>query len=281
LAVIVFAAALALTFPWGQLLRLATRRAAAEAGLAVRFERVGLARQGLLVSGLEVECTACISTADSLRLHVEQLVATPSLWGVLTGRRGIPWRARANLYGGTADGTLGGSPESLEIDLTFADIDLAKLPLANPGTIVEGISSGEVVMTRAAEASVSTAGRWQLRAREIRASGLVAGRLPLPAVDIARLVSRGTWSGARIEVTDLVAEGSFGDVRLAGRILLRDPTDASAISASMTFTPPERPPAEIDVLLRMLLPPGTHKSPQSYHVAGTLAAPMVTPAAGR
>jgi type II secretion system protein N len=281
LAVIAFAAAVALTFPWGQLVRLLARRAAADAGLGIRFERAGIARRGLLVTGLEVECAACVSTAEGLRLEVDRLVATPSAWGLLTGRRGIPWRARARLYGGTADLTLGGGPESLEISLTFTDIDLARLPLARPGTIAQGIGTGEVVMTHAAQASPPTAGRWRLRAREIRASGLVAGRLPLPVVAIARLVSSGTWTGPRVEVTDLAAEGSFGDLRLAGRVLLREPTEASAINARMTYRPPERAPPEIAVLLGLLLPPGARESRQSYRLAGTLAAPMVTPAAGR
>ncbi len=281
LAVVAFVVAVTLTFPWGQLARLVARRAAVDAGLVIRFERSRLVRDGVLVTGLEVERATAVTAPDRPRLRIDRLVATPSLWGVLTGRRGMPWRARARLYGGTAEATVRGSRDAPHVDLRWTRIDLATLPLEDSGTAVRGVSSGQVAVSSETGEPTATTGTWQLQAHEVTASGLVAGRLILPAVGVTRLTSTGTWTGPRIDVTDLAATGSFGSLRLAGRIMLRHPTETSAIKAEMTFTPPTEPPPEVAVLLGLLLPPGGQDRPRSYNVTGTLAVPMVTPAQSR
>ena len=289
-ALAVFVIAVAVSLPWDKIAHLMIGRFAADAGWQIRFDYGRLVPAGVLLAGLEIEPRGPAAGRRRPPVRIDTLVATPSVRGLLTGRRGVPWRARAQLYGGRARGRLEGTPGTWHVDVEWDDIDLARLPLP-PTTHLSGSSGGQVTISiteSAPQTTLSAAendrarvtGSWTVRAHDLVASGLRGGNMLLPPVTVSQLASSGTWSDRRVEVSTLSAEGPLGTLDLRGRLMLREPTENSAINADLTYAAPHEPPADVAALLKLFLPPDAQQV-RSYHVTGTLAAPSLTAAPPR
>lgn len=277
IALLAFAIVIVGRLPYDRFARLAIDRAAIAAGIEIRYASSVLGWRGVELSDVEVEIepnrAAHPHGAEPIR--VDRLTLRPSLWGLLRGHRGMPWTAQAHLDDGTAHGVLGGRPAAWHLRVKWTQVDLGQLPPPRPDGRITGVCNGWIEASTTAD---GTQGRWVISARQLTISGLRGGHLVLPTLEVSQADARGTWTGRRVTVEELDAEGSFGELHLAGRIMRRQPLEKSALNLQMTHVPPSNPPAELALFFKIFLP-GKTTGEQRYNLGGTLGLPTITPQA--
>jgi len=276
LALAAFTAALLPHLPIDPLLAPVVARLAAGAGVRFRYRTSRLAWDGIALTGLEVDVAD--AAAGERPVRIDRLGLRPSLMGFLWGRRGTPWRASARLYDGSATARLDRDAGRWRAQITWSAVDLGKLGV-DVDRGFSGMSDGRLHTAQPASAGGEGDGSWELAVLDAVAKDLRAGQLVLPPITIQRLDSSGTWQGRRLTIDSLDATGSFGSVSLAGRVVLRDPPEQSALNLTLTHRAPAVVPPDLAIALRLLLPQsgGAAAEPTTYHVGGTLGLPTIGP----
>lgn len=275
LALIAFMTVIVFQLPYDRLTHLAIERASTAAGIRIRYARSALGWRGVILSDVEL-CLAPHPVPpgrDTQSIQVDRLALRPSLWGLLRGRNGVPWTARAQLYDGSARAIIDGSSAEWRLHAEWTEINLGRLPAWRPDGRITGVSDGRI---NASATAANTHGGWAISARRLAVHGLRSGQLVLPPLEASRANTVGTWTGRRLMVEALDAQGAFGELHLAGRIMLRDPLEKSALSMRMTHVVPSQPPPELALFLKILLP-GAATGQGTYTIGGTLGLPSITP----
>jgi type II secretion system protein N len=273
LAALVSAAALLPRVPTDRFIRPGLDQLVTSTGVEMRYRRSQLRLCGLALANVQVDIAGRgPATTPPRTVEVDRLLLRPSLWGVVTGRRGVPWTMAAHLYGGSASATLDGGPEAWTIDLAWSAIDMSGVAKLWGQAQLAGRSDGRIRFSGPSTESETTEGSWDIVARKVTAEGLRRGRLVFPPLDVPKLRTVGSWKGRRVTVRAFKALGSFGRVSLSGRMMLREPAEKSALSMELKHVAPRKIPPDLAPLLQMLLPPGTTQG-ASYKVSGTLGLP--------
>jgi type II secretion system protein N len=271
-------AALFASVPTDRFIRPRLDQLATSMGVEVRYRRSQLGLSGIALAGVQVDTAGHgPATTPSRTLEVDHLLLRPSLWGVVTGRRGMPWTMMARLYDGSASATVDGRPEDWTIDLAWLAIDMSGVANLWGQVQLTGRSDGRVLLSGPGAEGKTTEGSWDILARKVTADGLRRGRLEFPPLDVPKLRTVGSWKRRRVVVRAFKATGSFGRISLSGRMMLREPAEKSALSMELTHVAPRQIPPDLAPLLRMLLPmPPAETHGASYRVSGTLGLPSVT-----
>jgi type II secretion system protein N len=276
LALAAFVVALLPRLPVDPLLAPVVERLATDAGVRLRYQRSRLAWDGITLADLEVDVADAAAGDRSVR--IDRLGLRPSLTGFLWRRSGAPWRVRASLYGGSATARLDRDGGRWRAEITWSAVDLGKLGL-DVARDLSGVSEGRLDAAAPGAPGAEGDGSWKLAVLDAVAKNLRAGQLVLPPIAIQRLDSTGTWQGRRLTIESMDAAGSFGSVSLAGRVVLRDPTEQSALNLTLTHRTPAVVPPDLAIVMRLLLPRSSAAAaePTTYHVGGTLGLPTVGP----
>jgi hypothetical protein len=107
------------------------------------------------------------------------------------------------------------------------------------------------------------------------ADGVRAGSLLLPVIEGARARTAGAWENRTVEVADASAAGAFGRLTLSGKIVLREPAESTALNLRLRVSPASPMPADVALLLGMILPQGATTREGTYRIGGTAGRPTI------
>lgn len=226
-ALAVLVAALVLLFPTAAVVR----------RLVVRLTPPGLpppafAEAHLWPGGLRLSGVTLSRPEGRVVVTAEHVDLRPSLWGLVTGRRGHPWAVDAAVCGGSADGTITDEGAATVLDVEFRDADLAACPLLElGGAALTGRAAGSMHLRL--DPSAPPHGNGQLTLTDVlwRGQGVLA---------IFRANSAsGNWRLERQKLTlaSLDVRLPALVVRGAGEVQLTEPLADSDLRLALTLTP--------------------------------------------
>jgi len=282
-AIAVLAVVLALTLSPDPLIRLGLDELEGATGIRARYGTGRFRLSGIALTDVDLEVgSRTPSTSPTPTMRMDRVLVRPSFVGLLTGRRGLPCTVVADLCEGNATLTLEGQTDAWKLALDWSAIEARYVHPWRGKPDLAGLIDGRLsVSTRVIDGQSAPEGSWNIAGKEITVDGLKSGDLLLPRLTLSTLQMTGAWTGRRATVTKLDAEGSFGHVLLSGKLVLRIPVEKTGLNMRMTLVTSSDMPQELGFLLRMLLPQGSSTLSETYHVGGTLAMPMLTPAADR
>lgn len=196
----------------------------------------------LLPGGVTLRKVTLARPAGPVVVSAERVDLWPSLFGLLTGARGHPWRFDADICGGTAKGTVALDGAATVTDVEFDEADLAACPVLElGGASLTGRGRGNVHLRLEPVAPAHGNGQLELRDVMWRGQGLLA-------IFRANTAS-GSW---RLEERRLTLASI--DVRLptlqfrgTGEVVLAEPLARSDLRLALTLTSadPSEPPRPI------------------------------------
>jgi type II secretion system protein N len=252
-AVAVFVAVIAVTFPTDALLRALVARATPYGSVSASFTRAHLRPWGLRVDGVGLRAPDGSLVADA-----EWVSARPSLVGFLRDRTGRPWRLGAGTCGGRIDAVVDRDDAGSAASITWNDVDLGRCP---PVALL-----GETVAGAAAE------GRIGLRGGVWKGAGRFVPALETLHADPASVAW--TLQGNRLQLTAIAVDGPDVKASGGGTVELARAPRESRLALSLTIAPgPQAPPGFRDLLAR--LPPTGDDDTRRLDVGGTLAFPQL------
>jgi type II secretion system protein N len=257
---------------------LADLRTTTDVNIRYDSSRIGLT--GIILSGVVVDTAPAepaVKKADEVRF--DRVVLRPSVWGLVTGRRGLPLTVTPELDAGSATLTLDEQPETWAAVVEWTGIDAANAQQLWSGrTRLNGLSNGRVTVTGRHDGGGVAGGSWEIASQEMTIDGLRSGQLVFPRLSFSRFESSGSWEGRQATVTTLNTDGTLGRIELSGKVIMRTPFEKSALRMEMIHRPPPKLPPELAVMLKMMLPPGGVTRGGTYRVAGTIGGPALSPA---
>jgi type II secretion system protein N len=189
-------------------------------------------------------------------LSAAHVRVAPSLISLFRGHP-YPVAVSGDLYGGTLSGTVDLRPAAFAIDARLAGVDVGRyagLRLFMEGTL-RGRIDGELALQGNAEKPATTTGQISLRAGDLaleggKIRGITVPDLHFPEVRLAGDVKRG-----RLELGDVVANGSEISARGDGNVVLQHPLAASIMNLTLAVRPAPQAPDNLKLALNLL--PGT------------------------
>jgi len=269
---------LALTLSPDLFIRLGLNELERAAAIQVRYGTGHFRLRGVVLRDVILDpASSAPSSASASVISMQRVVVRPSLVGLIGGRRGRPWTVLAELYEGSAKLILDGRGDAWKATLDWSQINLNRVHLWQGKPDFLGLSDGRVSLSAPGPGGVPVIeGSWSAVGTDITAVGLKSGHLLLPPITLSTLRTTGEWTGRRATVTTFDARGPFGRLHLSGKLVLRTPIENTGLNMTMTHVASKDAPRELEILLRILLPRPAAADGSTYHVAGTLAMPMVT-----
>ena len=264
-ALAVFVAVIAVTFPTDAILRALIARVTPSGSLSVSFAHAHVRPWGLRVDGVGVRAPDGSLVADA-----EWVSARPSLLGFVRDRTGRPWNLGAGTCGGRIDAVVDRDDGGSAASITWNDLDLARCrPVALLGQTVAGVVDGTAVVRGAGTAAE---GRIGVRGGVWKGAGRFVPALETLHADPASVAW--TLQGNRVELSAIAVDGPDVHASGGGTVeVARAPRD-SRLALSLTVAPgPQAPPGFRDLLAR--LPPAGDDDARRLEVGGTLAFPQL------
>ncbi len=203
--------------------------------------------------------------------------AAPSVFGLLHAQP-FPLGVRADLYGGTLDGTVDLRPDAFAVHAALANLDVARyagLRLFMEGTL-RGRIDGSLELAGNATKPTSTSGRVDLRATDLALEGGKVWGITVPDMHFPELRLEGVVKGGRLDLGDVSAHGREVTVQGSGNVLLQHPLAASLLNLDLVLTPAADLPDNLRLAFSLIpSEPGTHGE-RHIHLSGTLAQPRTT-----
>ncbi len=272
---VLFAIFLAATFPHELVLR-RVLEPAATAPVAVEVRGVHLGwTLGYTIDELRLLRRDADPTLPLL--SAARVAASPSILGLLHGQP-FPLGVRADLYGGTVDGTVDLRPDGFAVRTALANVDVGRyagLRLFMEGTL-QGRVDGSIELAGNAVRPTSTSGRIDLHAADLALEGGKVQGVTVPDLHFPELRLEGTIKSGRLELGDVNARGREVTVQGTGNVLLAHPLAASLLNLDLVLTPAPDLPDNLRLALN-LIPgePGEHGE-RRIHLSGTIAQPRLT-----
>jgi type II secretion system protein N len=258
-AALLFALFTALLFPTDAIVRAIVTR---PGWPPTAIERARLRPNGIHLEGVTVrdDAGAPIVRADRIRL-------VPSLLDLVTGGDGSPWRADAELCGGTAAATVAPEGGATAVTLTWEDADLAVCPpLGITAGALAGRARGAARLRLAAGTAPAGEGQIEVAAAEWRAPH---GFAALGALHAERATVRWRLGDDVLHLDDIALTGPEVSVSGAGEVHINEPLRDSDLSIRLALLEAPGAPPLVRLLFR------SPHEPRHVTVAGTLAAPEV------
>jgi len=264
-AVAVFVAVIAATFPTDTLLRALIARAIPSGSVVVAFTHAHLRPWGLRVDGVAVRAPDGSLVADA-----EWLSARPSLTGFLRDRTGRPWRLGAGTCGGRVDAIVDRDDGGSTASITWDELDLARCPpVALLGQTVAGVIGGTAVVRGAGTAAE---GRIGLRGGVWKEAGRFVPALETLHADPASVAW--TLRGNHLELSGIAVDGPDVKATGGGTVEVARAPRESRLALSLIVAPgPQAPPGFRDLLAR--LPATGDGDARRLEVGGTLGFPQL------
>jgi type II secretion system protein N len=264
-AVAVFVAVIAATFPTDTLLRALIARAIPSGSVVVAFTHAHLRPWGLRVDGVAVRAPDGSLVADA-----EWLSARPSLTGFLRDRTGRPWRLGAGTCGGRVDAIVDRDDGGSTASITWDELDLARCPpVALLGQTVAGVIGGTAVVRGAGTAAE---GRIGLRGGVWKGAGRFVPALETLHADPASVAW--TLRGNHLELSGIAVDGPDVKATGGGTVEVARAPRESRLALSLIVAPgPQAPPGFRDLLAR--LPATGDGDARRLEVGGTLGFPQL------
>lgn len=261
-AALLFATFLGWLFPTDDVAR---RLLAGLSGPVVTFEHSALRPRGIRLDGVTISIPEA-----ALTLHADHAYARPSLWSLVRGGDGLPWRIDAAVCGGDVETTVaaGPAPATTAVTIVFDGAELGSCPpLAIAGGALAGRADGAARLLVVPGTPPEGDGSVQVRGAAWRNPGdlPLLGTLHAETASVRWRLHDGLLALEGIALTgpELSASGS-GEVRLA------EPVPDSAVAIRLALTPG---PQETG-FLQLMLPPSA--GTKNLTVAGRLASPQVS-----
>lgn len=271
LALVVFGAVLALTFPTDALVRSLLARLLPPGGPALDFARASLRPRGLRLEQVTLRRPdgRALASLDWLRLR-------PSLLGLVSDHTGRPWRVALGACGGTVEATLAAEDGADVARIAWRQVDLGNCPpLGMTGEAIAGLAEGSATLRRVPARPLAGDGTVTIRGAAWRAAGRVPGLDVLhadPALVRWRLAEgRLVLDGIDLHGPELAASGS-GTLRLARAL------GDSALDFRLALLPGPATPPRVQDLLGLLPPSTAIPGARTLTLSGTLVAPRLGPA---
>jgi len=263
-AIAVFVAVIAVTFPTDALLRALVARAIPSGSVVVAFAQAHLRPWGLRVDGVAVRAPDGTLVADA-----EWVSARPSLAGLFRDRTGRPWRLAVGTCGGRIEAVVDRDDGGSAASITWNDVDLARCPpVALLGETVAGTIDGSAVVRGAGAAAE---GRIGVRGGVWKGAGRFVPALETLHADPASLAW--TLQGNRVDLTTIAVDGPDVKATGGGRVELARAPRESRLALSLTIAPgPGAPAGFRDLIAR--LPPADGDA-RRLEVSGTLGFPQL------
>lgn len=225
--VAVLAAAIALLFPTGAVVRRLLARSTPAGAATPTFEEAHLRPGGIVLRKVTLARPTgpVIVSADRVDLR-------PSLLGLLTGNGGHPWSFDADICGGTAQGTVAAEDGATVSDVEFENADLGACPILElGGAALAGRGRGNVHLRLEPVAPAHGNGQLELVDVTWRGQGLLA---------ILRAHSAsGSWrlEEKKLTLASLVVRVATSIFRGGGEIVLAEPLADSDLRLALTMAP--------------------------------------------
>lgn len=270
LAVAVFAATLAFTFPTDALVRAAVARYTPPGYPTLVFARAGLRPRGLLLEQVALRRSDgyALASADWAELQL-------SWRGLLRDGTGRPWGIVIGACGGKLEGTIAAEGVGHAVGLSWRDLDLGGCaPLQVTGEAIEGVAEGLATLRLDGGGRPAGEGNVRIRSAAWRAAGRLPGLDTLHAdpalVRFTLREGRLVLDGIDLYGPDLEASGS-GTLRLAGLGNLA----RSSLDVALAVAPGSAASPLVRDLLATLPPADTRPGAYRLALTGTLAAPRL------
>ncbi|HZP43563.1 MAG TPA: type II secretion system protein GspN [Candidatus Binatia bacterium] len=261
-AALLFVAFVAWLFPADDVAR---RVLAGVPSPVVTFERAALRPRGI-----RLDRVAIAIPEASVTLHADRAWARPSVWSLVRGGGGLPWRIEAAICGGDVDATVAAddAPAATAVSIVFERAELASCPpLAIAGGALAGRAQGTARLRVVPGVAPEGEGTVEVRGATWRNPGdlPLLGTLHAETASVRWRLQDGllVLDGIALAGPELSATGS-GEVRFAA------PIPESAVTLRLALTPGPRETG----FLQLVLPPAA--GTRSLTVAGRLGSPQVS-----
>jgi type II secretion system protein N len=229
--------------------------------------------RGLALNGVRVSSLAGDVGAPYLEMNT--LWVRPVLTELM---RGNPYALalQADLYGGTADGTL-----SVKGETVAGSMNLSGASLGRYRTLTAQLEEGQVAGRVSGQLTFEAAGP---SVEAAQASGEL--RLENGSIEKAKISGFGVpdlhfketrlkfaMQGGRMEIEQFNATGDELNVNASGTVTFREPLDASVLNLKATMLPGKEAPDAIRGLVAMIPKPQGAKPDAPVRISGTLAKP--------
>ncbi len=268
-AAVLFAVVLGLTFPTDQLVRNLLARVPLPDGHALTFQHARLRPWGLTLDD------AAYRRPDGNPLvETEWLRLRPSWTSLWRDRLGRPWHVAAGVFGGSVDGELDAGDAGRTVEMTWADVDVARLLAAlQRDDPLAGLMTGRAAVRLPRTGSASGDGELTLRTASWQPPIAALEDVPLHA---DRATLRWSLADGRLELSSADLRGEELDLTAQGQIELADgDLGRSVLDLQVTIAPLPGAPLELRRLLDGL--PHRPDGVRDFRLTGTLDAPRVTP----
>ncbi len=231
--------------------------------------------RGLALNGVRVSSLAGDTTAPYLELNT--LWVRPLLSELI---RGNPYALalQADLYGGTADGTLTVDGQTVSGTMKFDGASLGRYPtltaILEEGQIA-GRLSGEVSFEAAGPSIDAGQASGEVRLENSSLEKAKISGLTVPDLHFKESRLKFALQSGRMEVEQLNANGDELSVSASGTVTFRDPIDASVLNLKATMLPGKEATDAIRALIALIPKPQGAKPDAPMRISGTLSKPRV------
>lgn len=229
--------------------------------------------RGLALNGVSVSSLAADTPAPYLEMNT--LWVRPVLTELI---RGNPYALamQAELYGGTADGTLRMNGQTVA-----GSMNLSGASLGRYRTLTSALEEGQLAGRVSGQISFEAAGP---SIEAAQASGEV--RLENGSIEKAKIAGFGVpdlhfketrlkfgIQGGRMEIEQFNATGDELNINASGTVTFREPIDASVLNLKATMLPGKEAPDAIRGLIALIPKPRDAKPDAPVRISGTLSKP--------
>jgi type II secretion system protein N len=229
--------------------------------------------RGLALNGVRVSSVAGETTEPYLELNT--LWVRPLFSQLI---RGNPYALalQAELYGGTADGTLALKGQTVSGQMSFDGASLGRYrtlaALLEEGQIA-GRLSGTVSFEAAGPSVEAGQASGEVRLENSSLEKARISGLLVPDLHFKETRLKFAMQSGRIEIEQFNANGDELSVNASGTVTFRAPIDASVLNLKMTMLPGKEATDAIRALLALVPKPQGGKPDAPVRISGTLAKP--------
>jgi type II secretion system protein N len=260
-----------LTLPVEPLLQQVVRTVEQTSALRVRYSAGEWSwLQGWTLKDLSIE------RSGMAPLRISRLTLSPSFFGLLYGQP-FPLTYSANLYGGTAEGTLQREAAAWRVQFSVNQLALEQLPFPAPWG--QGRVTGNATLSGTVQGTPGDVTSWSGDMNTTITEGsLKAGNIakfPVPALQTAQAQGQATLKNGRLDVSDLTLAADGIEAHLQGAISLRLPLEWSALDLQLTTRQTGTPPPPLTTLVSLLPAVPGSQGERRATITGTLTAPVM------
>lgn len=268
----IFVIALLYLLPHAEIARIAIGEATRSAPISLRFADVSFA----FPNGYRFEAIRVSPREQPGRqIMVDELTVWIPLSSLLLGRTDTV-AFSGELWGGSIDGIAGNADGRISSSVQLQDVrlqPLSRLLLDGDGSL-GGRASVDLELSGDGRTTRSSAGRFELSARDVSLQGIVVQGFVVPDLTFSDIRARADLETMRLRIQEARADGEELDLSARGEVLLRDPTPRSVLNLQFEIDVSEgaRPGLR---MIPALLPSRRPGQGQKWTLSGSLAAPRV------